>query len=71
MNFDVKIYQERRKFIDQRILDDDKKKKKKKKIPLTRKIWIKRLLKAYFVFDKLPSDFYLSLVHVTEIFMTK
>lgn len=31
MNFDVKIYQERRKFIDQRILDDDKKKKKKKK----------------------------------------
>lgn len=31
MNFDVKIYQERRKFIDQRILDDDKKKRKKKK----------------------------------------
>lgn len=28
MNFDVKIYQERRKFIDQRILDDKKKKKK-------------------------------------------
>lgn len=29
MNFDVKIYQERRKFIDQRILGDKKKKKKK------------------------------------------
>lgn len=30
MNFDVKIYQERRKFIDQRILGDKKKKEKKK-----------------------------------------
>lgn len=56
MNFDVKIYQERRKFIDQRILDD-KKKRKKKKIHLTRKIWIKKTFWGIFCIRQIAKWF--------------
>lgn len=55
MNFDVKIYQERRKFIDQRILGD--KKKKKKKIHLTRKIWIKKTFWGIFCIRQIAKWF--------------